>query len=117
MDIKIDKGDHVFDSRGIPVRLEGLQELLQRARIAVAVPMGALPWFPHFGGDRLLVEKGQSLGDGNVGFFAMAENALSSELFKNDGVRVVSAILDAEGGFGTVTLTSHLGEGSFEVII
>jgi len=119
MDTKLDRktGDHFRDSRGIPVVIDGLEELLQRAYIAVTVPMGKIPGLRNFGGDRILVEKAVERGEGNMGFLAMVENALASADFQQDGVKVLAAILNDEGTVGTVTLGTDLGIGSFEVII
>ena len=119
MDTKLDreKKDFFTDSRGLPVTVEGLEELLQRAYIAVTVPMGTLPGCRRFGGDRILVEKALERGEGDMGFLAMVENALSSAPFRQEGVKVLSAILDDEGEMGTVTIGSNLGMGSFEVIL
>lgn len=119
MDIKLDtnKGDYFRDERAMPISITGLEELLQRAYIAVAVPMGALPMARNFGGDRILVEKGLALGKGNEGLRAMAENALSAEEFRREGLKVISAELSSDGKKGAITVSSELGEGSFEVIL
>ena len=119
MDIKLDtnRGDHFRDERAMPISITGLEELLQRAYIAVAVPMGALPVARKFGGDRILVEKSLALGKGNEGFRAMAENALSAEEFRREGLKVISAELSSDGKKGAITVSSELGEGSFEVIL
>lgn len=119
MDIKLDKntGDFFKDERGMPVDITGLEELLQRAYIAVAVPMGTLPAAGSFGGDRILVEKGLETDRGQEGFLAMAENALSAEGFRREGLKVLSAELYEDAQRGRITVSSRLGEGSFEVDI
>lgn len=119
MDTKINRntGDFYREGRGLPVAIDGLEELLQRAYIAVTVPMGALPQCRRFGGDRILVEKALARGEGNMGFLAMVENALSTAAFQQEGVKVISVVLSEEGDVGTVTIGSDLGVGSFEVII
>ena len=119
MDIKLDKntGDFYRDERGMAVDITGLEELLQRAYIAVAVPLGTLPMASNFGGDRILVEKGLGSDRAQEGFLAMAENALAAESFRREGLKILSAELCDDGKKGIITLSSHRGEGSFEVII
>ena len=119
MDIMLDKntGDFYRDERGMPVEITDLEELLQRAYIAVAVPLGALHMVRDFGGDRILVQKGLEFDRAQEGLLAMAENALSAEVFRREGLNVLSAELYDEGRKGRITVSSHLGEGSFEVII
>lgn len=119
MDMKLDRnrGDHYRDSRGLTVNISGLEELLQRAYMAVSVPMGSLPGSRNFGGDRILVEKAAELGKAEEGLFAMAENALSGEAFRRDGLRVKAVSISADGTWGRVDVSSYLGDGSFEVKI
>ena len=48
-------GDHGVDGRGIPVRLEGVRELIQRALLRLSVPKGSLACSPDFGSELRLL--------------------------------------------------------------
>lgn len=51
MDTLLAQGDHWTDGRGLPVKIEGDEELLQRALIRLHVRRGALPAEPTLGSD------------------------------------------------------------------
>ncbi|MDR2931789.1 MAG: hypothetical protein LBV27_01650 [Oscillospiraceae bacterium] len=51
MDTKLSGGDHAVDSRGIPIRLTGADEIIQRALIRLSVKKGAFAPDPGLGSE------------------------------------------------------------------
>jgi hypothetical protein len=51
LDTKLAHGDHALDARGIPVRIGGEEELVQRALIRLTAPKGSLTGLPGFGSE------------------------------------------------------------------
>ena len=49
MDTALLEGDFCPDSRGLPVLLEGREELLQRVAICLTVKKGSFPYLPQLG--------------------------------------------------------------------
>lgn len=85
MDTLISGGEHRLDSRGLPVGIFGIEEVVQQAMIRLSVKRGSIPYDKELG-SRLyqLVEQGEELDSKAL---AAAKEALRS--MKN--VDVISA--------------------------
>ena len=49
MSLKIENGVYALDSRGIPIEIQGLEELTQEISLALTMIRGSLPMAPELG--------------------------------------------------------------------
>lgn len=76
MDLAVSDGDFVLDENGRPVSIQGAEELFQRARIRLRVPLGAFSCDPKLG-SRLFTLKGQA-GASEEKALSLAREALAA---------------------------------------
>ncbi len=107
MDVKVENGGYVLGPTGLPETVEGLEELLQYARLRLTLRRGSLPY-------------NRELGSG-LGQWSPQEDraedrarALANEaLLGLRGVRAVSARM-TDGGLA-FHIATPLGEGEIEL--
>lgn len=110
MDTALENGDFVVGANGFPKRIDGVDELLQRAKICLRVPLGQFPYQPELG-SRL-----HTLRAGDDGNDALALTMAQEALKRLPQLRVDKAVCSAEEPLViSVTLAWPGGESVVEV--
>ncbi|WP_050697093.1 hypothetical protein [Anaeromassilibacillus senegalensis] len=74
MDTALENGDFAAGANGFPRQIDGVDELLQRAKIRLRVPLGRFPYQPELGSRLYTLHAGD---DGNDALaLTMAQEAL-----------------------------------------
>lgn len=109
MDLKWTLGGVPLGADGFPERVDGLEETLQNAALALNLSRGSLPYAPDLGSGLRQLDPGEENSSQRA--WAMAEEALMSF----PGLRVKKTIFDAEAGVWDFTLETPLGTGHVTV--
>lgn len=113
MDTLLENGDFAVDPRGIPRQAEGLEELLQRAKIRLTVPKGAFDYDPELGSRLNTLELSGSDLDARA--LELAQEALAAlPAVQAESARVAAA---PEGASVRVQLQTSAGSGEAEIVL
>ena len=112
MDLLLRDGDFGLDERGMPVQLDGVDELLQRVLIRLTVRKGAFALDPMLG-SRFYALRRADLRSMEREAMAMAQEALAS--MKELSVTAVQVDPEIDGGATRVTVWLKVGAGEMPV--
>lgn len=110
MDTALENGDFATSANGFPRQIDGVDELLQRAKICLRVPLGQFLYLPELG-SRL-----HTLHAGDSGNDALALTMAQEALKRLPQLHVDQAVCSAEEPLTvSVTLAWPGGESVVEV--
>ena len=110
LDILLRAGDHVTDPRGLPVSINGAEELIQRAVLRLGIRRGSFVYDSSLGSE---LYKLSGCGEDNR---RAAQSYIQEALMPLSGVRVGEVMLtkNADGALN-ISAVLECGEGSYKI--
>lgn len=105
MDLKWQPGNVVLGGDGLPQRVDGLEEVLQNAAMAVSLPRGSFLYGPELGSGLENLDPREEHSRERACAFA------GEALLEQPGVQVIQAEYEETTGRWSFTLVTPLGEG------
>ena len=105
MDFKWTPGGVPLGSDGLPSQVDGLEEALQNAAMALHLPRGSLPYEPDLGSGLSQLDPNEENSSQRA--WALAEEAL----MRFTGYRVTEVSYDSDAGMWRFAVETPLGAG------
>jgi phage gp46-like protein len=111
LDTLLSGGDHACNSRGVPVKLTGDRELIQRALLRLCVRKGSFAHDPALGSE--LYKLAQARAFGNPDIERLALSYAQEALLPMPQVSVAGVTLRKGGGTPELTVTLKINENLY----